>query len=60
MASFAEDMRPMPAAHGPNAAFVSRPTRFQGRQATAPEIKHVKTLDMTEDDGMHIRSQTNK
>jgi hypothetical protein len=27
-------MRPMPAAHGPNAAFVSRPTRFQGRQVS--------------------------
>jgi len=40
----------MPAAHGPNAAFVARPTRFQGRQATAPSIKHVPTMDMTEDD----------
>lgn len=102
--SFASDMRPMPAAHGPNAAFVSRPTRFQGRQvsaesarrqrartcasernyvdfagrhllrardvgstgrdtfacchlrlarqAVAPEIKHVPTKDMTEDDGV--------
>lgn len=80
--SFAADMRPMPASHGPNAAFVSRPTRFQGRkvsdmrvcqisggfrasarrrcpdahasplsQAVAPEIKHVATKDMTEDDG---------
>ena len=32
--SFASDMRPMPASHGPNAAFMSRPTRFQGRQVS--------------------------
>ena len=48
-------MRPMPAAHGPNAAFMPRPNgnqpaRFQIRKAEAPTVTYDKPKDMTEDD----------
>lgn len=51
----ASDMRPMPAAHGPNAAFMPRPNgnqpaRFQIRKAEAPTVTYDKPKDMTEDD----------
>lgn len=51
--SYASDIRPMPASHGPNAAFVARPsmpTRFQPKKVEAPTIKYVPPKDMTEDD----------
>mmetsp|Transcript_1308 Transcript_1308/g.4016 ORF Transcript_1308/g.4016 Transcript_1308/m.4016 type:complete len:85 (+) Transcript_1308:404-658(+) len=45
--SHVSDLRPMP---GPDSAFISKPTKFEGIKVEAPKVSHSGKVDMTEDD----------
>jgi len=36
---------------GPDSAFISKPTKFEGIKVEAPKVSHSGKVDMTEDDG---------